>query len=492
MKKILIVGGGTAGWLTALILNRNFPELNVELIESSEIGILGAGESTLFNFRSELIKLGIDEFDFIKKTKGTFKLGSRYDGWNGDSDFHYSTTHPWHGDINCEAYGGNIEDYHTYLFANEIDIKTRGMYKIALNNKSPFILRNGNVEKINDFALHINARLTSQYFRKIGESRGVIRHEGKVVKINGGEIITSVQDDSGRIHSFDFIFDCSGFSRIIIGKHYKSNWIDYNKIFKVDSAIPFFIDNVGQEIPAYSRSTAMDYGWMFKIPTQDRYGSGYIFDSTKIDAEQAKVELINKVGHDVEILNHFKFKAGHYDEVYRGNCIALCLAGGFLEPMTASNISSMISQFTLLCGKFITDANNPSFRKTFNQYTSELYKSYSKWIFLHYTGKRSGTEFWDSIKEDHSYPYGYKQMMQTHIIDEGFNVSALTDCMSIPPDKIITVFQAYDLYKEQAKAKCIKFNLNEKYKKIDDIIVKNTERLLQYSIGHREFLDNYL
>ena len=231
---------------------------------------------------------------------------------------------------------------------------------------------------------------------------------------------------------------------------------------------------------------------MFKIPTQDRYGSGYIFDSTKIDAEQAKVELINKVGHDVEILNHFKFKAGHYDEVYRGNCIALCLAGGFFEPMTASNISSMLSQFSLLSSRFMTDANNYSFRKTFNQYTSELYKSYSKWIFLHYTGKRSGTKFWDSIKEDHSYPYGYKQMMQTHIIDEEFNVSALTNYMIVPQDKIISVFQAYDLYKAQAQNKCIKQNLNEKYKKIDDIIVKNTERLLQYSIGHREFLDNYL
>jgi len=492
MKKVFIVGGGTAGWLAALMLNKSFPNLQVELIESAEIGILGAGESTLFNFKSELRNLGIDEFDFIRNTKATFKMGSRYDEWNGDSDFHYSTTHPWHGDINCESYGGNIEDYHTYLFANDIDIKTRGMYKIALNNKSPFILRNGKVEKINDFALHINARLTAKYFRQIAESRGVIRHEGKVVEIIGDEIITGIRDNSGRVHTFDFVFDCSGFARLIIGKHYNSKWIDYTKHFKVDSAIPFFINNVGEEIPPYSRSTAMNYGWMFKIPTQDRYGSGYIFDSTKIDAEQAKTELINKVGHDIEILNHFKFKAGHYDEVYKGNCIAFCLSGGFLEPMTASNISSMISQFNILDSNFITNHNDNSLKKKFNEFTKELYAGYSKWIFLHYTSKRTGTEFWDSLKNDESYPIGYKKMMQDHIINGGFNVGDLTKHMFIPSDKIISVFQAYDLYKEQAKQKCMKDNLNEKYKKIDEMIVKNTENLLSYSISHRDFLDNYL
>jgi len=486
--KVFILGGGTAGWLSALLLNKRYPEVEIELLESEEIGVLGAGESTLFSFRSALEELGIDLFDFMRNTKATFKMGSRYDEWNGDSDYHYSTTHQWHASINPEAFGGNHSDYHTYLFANGIDTKTRGMAKIALAEKSPYIIRNDKLEKINDYTFHINAKLTAQYFRKLAESRGVVRYEGKVTKINGETLIESVEDDKGRKHTFDFIFDCSGFARLIIGKHLQTKWLDYTGSFFVDSAIPFFINNVGEEIPPYSRSAAMNYGWRFKIPTQDRYGSGYIFDSTLIDVEDAKKELVEKVGHDVEILKHFKFKAGLYEKVWQGNCIAFCLSGGFLEPMTASNITSLVSQMDFIGKNLFT--KDESFKKQFNKHTIQMYDTFSRWIYLHYTGNRQGTEFWEKIKRKESAPKDYHKIMEDCLKD--FDVDGMSTHFTIPGDKIISVLQAYDLYKKQAQEKCLRLNLNERYEKIDREIVKNTETLLKYSIGHRDFLDNYL
>lgn len=489
-KRIFILGGGTAGWLTALLIQKRYPEVSIELLESEEIGVLGAGESTLFSFKIALQELGIDEFDFMRNTKATFKMGSRYDEWNGDTDYHYSTTHWWHPSINPEAYGGTHSEYHTYLFANGIDTKTRGMAKIALAEKSPFILRNDKLEKINDYTFHINAKLTAQYFRKIAEERGVVRHEGKAIKINGVNNIESVEDDKGRTHTFDFIFDCSGFARLIIGKHLQTKWIDYTNSFFVDSAIPFFIDNVGQEIPPYSRSSAMDYGWRFKIPTQDRYGSGYIFDSTLIDVEDAKKELIQKVGHDVEILKHFKFKAGVYEKVWQGNCIAFCLAGGFLEPMTASNITSMITQLDFIGNNLFT--KDESFKKQFNQKTIHMYDTFARWIFLHYQGKRSGTKFWDKVRSENSAPKDFHNSLNKCLVENGFDVDMMTQYFTIPADKIISVLQSYNMYQEQAKEKCQRLQLNEKYDRIDKEIVKNTETLLKYSIGHREFLTKYL
>ena len=490
MKKLFILGGGTAGWLSALLMNKRYPEVHIELLESEEIGILGAGESTLFSFKSALQELKIDEFDFIKNTKATFKMGSRYDGWNGDSDYHYSTTHWWHPSINPESYGGNHADYHTYLYANGIDTKTRGMSKIALAEKSPYALINGQIEKINDYTFHINAKLTAQYFRKLAEDRGIVRHEGKAIKINGENFIESVEDDKGRTHTFDFIFDCSGFARLIIGKHFNTKWLDYTKSFSVDSAIPFFIPNEGEEIPPYSRSIAMDYGWRFKIPTQDRYGSGYIFDSTLIDVDQAKKELVEKVGHDVEILKHFKFKAGLYEKVWRGNCIAFCLSGGFLEPMTASNITSLVTQMDFIGQKLFT--NDETFKEDFNKHTIEMYDTFSRWIFLHYAGQKGGTEFWEKVKRPESTPKGYSSTLEECLVKNNFDTRMMGKDFAIPPDKIISVLQAYNLYAKQAKKRCEGLQLNKIYDRIDKEIVKNTERLLQLAIGHRQFLDNYL
>jgi tryptophan halogenase len=488
--KVFILGGGTAGWLSALLLNKRYPNVKIELLESEEIGVLGAGESTLFAFKAALRELDIDELDFIRNTKSTFKMGSRYDGWNGDSDYHYSTTHPWHSSINPEAYGGNHFEYYTYLFANNIDTKTRGMAKIALAEKSPYILRNDKLEKINDCTFHINARLTAQYFRKIAEEKGIVRYEGKAVKINGNPIVESIEDDKGRKHTFDFVFDCSGFARLIIGKHFQTRWLDYSDSFFLDSAIPFFIDNVGQEIPAYTRSTAMDYGWRFTIPTQERYGSGYIFDSTLIDVEDAKKELISKVGHDVEILKHIKFKAGLYEKLWQGNCIAFCLSAGFLEPMTASNISSLIQQFNYFGQNLFT--KDESIKNTFNKQTIEMFDTFSRWIYLHYSGKGKQTEFWQKVKRKETAPKDFHKILDEALIKNNFDINMVQQYFTIPADKIIAVLQAYDLYKKQAQEKCLELNLNEKYTKIDNEIVKNTEILLKHSIGHREFLDNYL
>jgi tryptophan halogenase len=487
-KKIFILGGGTAGWLTALFINKTFPEYQVSLLESEEIGVLGAGESTLMPFFNLLKDLDINENEFIKETNSVFKLGSYYGNWSGDESFHVNATLPGHGMVSPETYGGNMADYFTFCFANNIDIKTRGLTKYLLHNKSPYALINNKVEQIGAYTYQINAQLTARYFRKLAQSRGVIRYEGKATKINGDTIITSIEDDHNRIHKFDFVFDCSGFARLIIGKHHQTPWIDYTQHLPVDSAIPFFLP-IEKEIPSYSSAIAMKHGWMFKLPTRERYGSGYVFDSNRVSSEEAKEEVVKRLGHDIDIIKNIKFRAGAYERAWIGNSIAFCLAGGFLEPMTATNIGGMIFQFEKIkqSGLFNTDVND------FNQYTKDMNTSFLNLVFMHYMTHRQDTDFWKYLQnKNETYPEQFRLALEKHIVRGRFDIKGLSDVISQPADKIITLFQGNDLYKKQAIEYCAKNRLNERYKMIDAQILKNTDTLILAGIDHRDYLENYI
>ena len=488
--KIFVLGGGTAGWLTALFLNKTYPSFQIELIESEDIGVLGAGESTTMPFFNMLNYIGIDHTEFRKETRSTCKSAVRFDDWNLNGEFFVSPMYPWNSRISAETYGGDTTEFYIYCLANGIDIKSKSYSKIALQNKSPFALIDGELSQIGGFTYQINAKLTAAYLRKIAIGRGVIRHEGKVTKINGRYPVQSVEDDKGNTHEFDFVFDCSGFARLIVGKHYETKWIDYSKHLTVDSAIPFFLD-MDKEIPPYSQATAMNCGWMFKVPTQDRYGSGYVFDSSKISAEDAKREVETKLGHEVTLVNNFKFKAGVYENNWIDNCISLGLAGGFLEPMSATNIGGMIYQLEFIRDKIKDFAYDSNHISEFNEYSRSVSEGFLSLIFSHYLNPIRENEFWDHYKDTDNYPKLLTESIEKYLSNDRFDIYDFAFSINQNPAKLLTVFSAHDMYKKNAQIFCDIFNLNNKYRQIENMIDIETEKLLSCAIDHREFLEKY-
>jgi tryptophan halogenase len=488
LMNFFIVGGGTAGWITALHLKKTYPSSKVELIESEEIGVLGAGESTTMPFFNELNYLEIDHKEFIRETKSTFKSIVRFDGWHKDNDYFGSPMYPWIPNITPELYGGNLTEYFTYCLASGIDIKSKGYSKIALSNKAPYALIDNNLVQLGSFTYQINAKLTAAYFRKIALSRGIIRHEGKITKINGKNPIESIEDNKGNTHKFDFVFDCSGFARLIIGKHYETRWIDYTKHLTVDSAIPFFLP-MDKEIPPYSQATAMNHGWMFKVPTQERYGSGYVFDSNRINAEEAKIEVENKLGYEVTLVNNFKFKAGVYEKNWISNCISLGLSSGFLEPMSATNIGTMLNQLNLLNDKINNHTDKDI--NEFNVFSKKMSEEFMSLVFSHYLNPIRKTDFWNHYADEENYPTLLRKTMNDNFSLGKFDIEKFSQDISQNPNKMLTVFAANGMYRRQAQDFCDKYYLNSKYRKIDMLIESETNRLLNYAIDHRVFLENY-
>lgn len=347
MKKVIIIGGGTAGWLTALVVNKFWKNTEVTLIESSKIGILGAGEGSTPNFGDMLSSLGIKQSDFFLKTGCTVKEGIRFKDWAG------AGTKAFHG------------------FAGE--------------NSNPLIQRN---------AYHFDAKLVAQYFKEISLIRGVKWVDGEVVHINHvEEQITNLELKDGTVIDLDFVFDCSGFNRILIEKTFKENWISYSDYLMMNKAFGFFLpqnNNYTLNDKEYTRITSMKCGWMWQVPLQHRWGCGYVFNDKYISVDDAKKEAEELIGQEITIQKVFDFKPGRYERSWIGNSITIGLSYGFLEPLEATSLMSIIMQL-----KKLMDINfNLDFKNEYNVSCSEVLEQNMLFTRYHYLCERNDTQFW--------------------------------------------------------------------------------------------------
>jgi tryptophan halogenase len=391
---IVVVGGGTAGWLTALTMNKIIKNKTITLIESDSIGILGAGEGSTPNF-PELIKiLDIDYSDFMNKTKSTHKLGISFENWNGDGKKYMHPFTAEKGDFDWTIFNGkNIaNEYLGYLFKNNIDIDDVVLSnKMAWENKTP--------SHMNMYGYHFDANIVAKYFREVAESRGIKRIEGIVtnfVKDSNDNISTIKFENNDTIENIDFLFDCSGFNRLVIGKEYNTNWKSYEDKLFVNTAMPFFLPQSKTEINPYTRAIAMKYGWMWMIPLQHRWGCGYIFDDKYINSEEAKKEVEEFFGYDIETNRTIKFNAGRFEKTWQGNCIAIGLSSGFTEPIEATSIFTAVNQLALVSEERINTflSGNTKIREDYNLAFSMINDDVSDFLQFHYFTKRKDTPFW--------------------------------------------------------------------------------------------------
>lgn len=344
--KFVIVGGGTAGWLTALYINKNFPNDTVTVIASSEIGILGAGEGTTPPFVNFLKEVDISEEELYTNCKATIKTGIKFTNWNGSED----------------------EYFHNF---------TTGLH-----------------------ALHFDASLLAKYFQNVSLSRGVNLIDSEVVgaKFKENNDVKNLILKSGEQIELDFLFDCTGFKRMFIGRHYKSNWTEYQMPCK--RAIPFFLPNDGKNLPEYTESIAMKYGWIWKIPVQGRYGCGYVFDSSMTTDEEARDEIRQYLGHDFVSPKTFNFNAGAYDKCWINNCMAVGLSAGFIEPLEATSIWVQI----MALKTFVEVFDMPNAKEKLNNDIKEINEDILSFLYYHYMSKRDDSDFWKNFTQNNKMP----------------------------------------------------------------------------------------
>jgi tryptophan 7-halogenase len=443
--RIVIVGGGSAGWITANYVRHFLRDAHVTVIESSKIGILGAGEGVTPHFVGMFLdKVGIPLSDLIKHTGTTLKIGIRFTNWNGDGTHYF---HPFEDNITprpdlqfVDPRKGQIDVRDSIYSAMLAD---HG--KVLFQPKPPFD-RDPNANPIlhfqqqGGFAVHFDASRVASFLRDVAVRRGVQLYDGEVVGLH--------QDDRGNIDRVrlstgdeipaDLIFDCSGLHRLLIGKHFKVPWVDVKKILPVDRAMPFFLPLDGPR-PPYTEAIAMKNGWMWKIPVQERFGCGYVFDSDFCTDEDARAEVREMWGQDLELERVIKFRAGYYERIWEKNVVALGLSGGFLEPLEATSIWALILTLREFVRVHLAVDDDAS-RAAFNRYHRELNSRIVDFLYFHYLGKRADSEFWRTFRARTDMPERIKTVLSTHGMRWMFDDP---DCLSGHPAPFHGVSYAY-------------------------------------------------
>lgn len=427
--KFIVLGGGSAGWITALFVRTNFPSAQVTVVQSSEIGILGAGEGTTPHIIDYLDEIDIPVSDIIKNCKGTIKNGIKFSNWNGDRHHYY---HPFsdnfdldHTSISELAHTKysmlDLENIASRRSLDSIDFNAMASEKNCVRFAADSISEYKDLDPILHFnrlgkiALHFDANLLAEYLEKVGRSRNI--------NVIDSMIVSSLQDAQGNIESIvtkdnekilcDFIFDCSGFKRLIIGEKFQIPWHSYRKHLPGKRAMPFFVPNNSTIIPPYTESTAMKYGWVWKIPVQGRFGCGYVFDSDRINDEEAKKEIDQALGYDVEIPRTIDFEPGRYKYIYEKNCIAIGLSSGFIEPLEATSIwtSLMILNSWIENISAITH-NDQRARDNVNERFESMNDNTLGFIYFHYITKRTDTDFWKNFTIENEIPISLHNLIE--------------------------------------------------------------------------------
>ncbi len=403
IRSIVIVGGGTAGWMAAATFARLLPagaaKPSVTLVESDEIGIIGVGEATIPQMATFNRMLGIDEDDFLRRTKGSFKLGIQFVNWGriGHSYFH-----PF------GAYGVNMAGVSFHAFwlrlhqlgeaATPDDWSIEATAAARGKFMRPFDAGNSPLSNI-AYAFHFDAGLYARYLREFAEARGVVRQEGKVVDVclRGEDgFIEAVTLQDGRRIEGDLFIDCSGFRGLLIEGALETGYVDWSKWLPCDRAIAVPCEGV-EEMTPYTRSTARAAGWQWRIPLQHRIGNGHVFCSAHLSDDEATAVLLDHLdGRPLADPRVVPFKTGHRRRFWHKNCIALGLAGGFLEPLESTSIWLIQSALARLMAMFPDRSFPAADIDRFNRLLLTEYEEIRDFLVLHYRAtERDDSTFWD-------------------------------------------------------------------------------------------------
>lgn len=403
--KIVIVGGGTAGWLAALMIKKIQKDHEVTVIESSKIPIIGAGEGST-GYLTDIIQnrswnFGCNEQDFLLETGSTIKLGIKHVDWR-------NIGHTYYGPI--DASGSNNQYTNPFLLhalCNNIPfhLTSRNGYLIQKNSSSFFLKNTPGLENYDTsgHAYHFDAHKVGKYFKKIVTQDGVevIDNEVLHVLVND-QGIEKLKLSDGSEFVADFYIDCTGFSRKLISS-LGVKWQSYKNNLPVDTALPFIMPFKDDEIvEPVTTAHALSSGWMWKIPVGQRYGCGYVFDSNFITTDQAHQELETALGEPVDPIRVLKFDTGRNEKVWYKNCLSLGLAAAFAEPLEATSIHSTILQLNAFIFDYlrndVASVNNIGSQDIYNNRMIQMYDDFKDFLVMHYQTRRTDSDFWRWIQ----------------------------------------------------------------------------------------------
>ena len=397
IRKVVIAGGGTAGWTAAAALGRQLgPLLDITLVESEDIGTVGVGESTIPTARTFNALLGIDEAAFMRATQATFKLGILFENWGeiGDRYIHsfgQVGKSTWMGGFHhfwmqakAQGFGGELGDYCFELKAAEAD-------RFVTSDESPL-----------NYAYHLDAGLYGQFLRRMAEADGVKRVEGKIASVRqaGDGSVEALVMESGQAVEGDLFIDCTGFRGLLIEQTLKAGYEDWSHWLPTNSALAVQTRSTEPAKP-YTRAIAHRAGWRWKIPLQHRVGNGLVYCNEYMSDDEALAMLQAEIEGETLIPPRLiRYRTGRRRKTWDKNVVAMGLASGFVEPLESTSIHMIMIGVTRLMQLFPFGGISQAVIDRYNHQANEELEKIRDFIILHYKAtERTDSPFWDRVRE---------------------------------------------------------------------------------------------
>ena len=401
LQKLVIVGGGTAGWITAAAFARLLGRtLEIELVESEAIGTVGVGEATIPQIIRLNTILGLDEFDFVKRTHGTFKLGIEFVDWGQIGSSYLHTF----GDAGMTL--ASVPFHHYWKRSADAQASAPDLWHYSLHRLAADRVRFGKLDRVGNtpmtglaYAYHFDASLYAAYLRSYSEARGVTRTEGIVETVErDGESgnINAIKLDHDRTIAGDFFIDCTGFRSLLLGQELGVGYHDWSRWLPCNSALAVPSERLETIVP-YTRATAKSAGWQWRIPLQHRTGNGHVYCRDFISDDDAAETLL--AGLDTKPLadpRPIRFTTGRREQFWSHNCAAIGLSSGFLEPLESTSIHLIQSHVSRLIQLFPRGGDATVERAEYNRRCSAEFEQIRDFLILHYhQTARDDSEFWN-------------------------------------------------------------------------------------------------
>lgn len=490
--KIVILGGGTVGWLAAHYFRKRHPLDDVTVIESSKLGVVGGAESITKDVLTFLNYLNIEPIDLIKRSGGTFKTSAHFKNWNGDNTSYYDVLSPWLPQLSPSSYTecSHIPDVDAKVYCqlseDKFPLHLFGATNLLTKDLAPLYAENEIVSEVSKYTFNIDGIKFPQYLSGLRKQRNIsiVDNIVKYFEKDSNNNITAIVFENEEKLSADIVIDCSGLSQVT-AKEYGIKWVSHKQYLPVDSTALIFLE-LKHSIPSFVDLVALKYGWLSKIPLQDAFISGYNFSSQHTDLNSAGAEIRQELGQEIRFLKSITYESGYYEKCWYNNCISIGGAASFIEPLVTSNISSAINLLRKInLRKFLR--GDLSQRDIVNSEHLKISEVNLNNAYFRYMTKRNDTDFWKSFCLDNA-PASLQKILDEFFADKNF----IKFCSNLQqsPLTCISIFDGLKIPEYDSALR----NFRDESRDINTIRLTNkiqseAQKLVNTMVSQRNFFD---